>query len=542
MRRIPALLLTLILITSCSGSSSGDDSSSSTYSLELSFLRTDSGGKDPFAVTALLKNNGNPHPGVILSVDVSPPSQTSSPTVSPVTDLGDGNYRFTVTPDQTGEHAVTVSYRDTSITRTALVMRNVHADWEQPMSVAGLVNTEGYEDGVTITPDGEYLFVQTSPQYFSGIFVFNELRANGGTGGNRLDPTEFHHPWMDTLAGTYTAPERPGFFDGRYDGMNMRHNANSWGVSDNAVPNYAISTMFYGFKRQPDGSFREPFYIAFEDENDGLIGPFGLSFKMNGDGTARTIFSFQYPDQNDQHDVDFNGNGFYDDGIKGGFDVYTTEITFGSNNILGKFIPSGVAGTAPIKSTPFPSYPVTFSDTGIEGIYGTQGNASYYESGGIILIFTDDEYDTNSPASDDHGDISVYVNTNAADFPGGTWGKVLLPPVINTADDEIQPFFDGTRLIFTNITRQEVYYSIYSGGLTLAGLTDNTNWSTPEAIMEHDGSAVIGTINVIGEPTLCSFNGEEYLYFVYGIIRAIDDSALTTFYDINLQAGYIKKR
>ncbi len=39
------------------------------------------------------------------------------------------------------------------------------------------MNDEGYEDGVTITPDGEYLFVQYGPVYLAGVAYHQTICA-----------------------------------------------------------------------------------------------------------------------------------------------------------------------------------------------------------------------------------------------------------------------------------------------------------------------------------------------------------------------------
>ena len=203
--RLSALCF-LVFLNACGGTSD-NSTGNATYSIELVFSRIDNAsGLDPFMVTAIVFKDGTP------SADLSPAVQLQRGSHNGINDLGNGRYRFTVTPVQTGEHKVTVSYENASQSRTALVFASVHADWGQPMAVAGLVNTEGYEDGVTISPDGQYLFVQTGPQYFSGLFIFLEARVNGGCGGDRLLPTVCNHPWIDTLPGPYTAPQRPGFF------------------------------------------------------------------------------------------------------------------------------------------------------------------------------------------------------------------------------------------------------------------------------------------------------------------------------------------
>ncbi len=528
---IVLLLGLALLLTGCGGSSSGGGDPAPGYNITLKFIRGDGGGGlDPFTVTATITKDGTATAGLSPTVTLGRGSQGG------VTDMANGDYQFTVTPTQTGEHAVTVVSNSASITRTALVLFNVDAGWEQPMSVSGLVNTEGYEDGVTISPDGEYLFVQTSPNYFSAFFVYNAPVAMGGCGGDLLVPP-CAHPYIDTLAGPYTAPERPGYFDGRFNGNLMRHNSNLYGVADGQAPIFAFASMFYGFKKQADGSFKQPFYIAFEDENDAIMNPFGMSFRMNNDGTATMIFAFDDPAL-DQVQVDPDSNGSFD--VDSGFDVYTTDITLGQNNILGQYVP-GVP--VPAKGASFASTLVGFDAAGPDGMYGTQGNPHLYylADGTIHSIWTDDEYDLDDmdPGNDaDAGDLSVYVQT-AGTFPAGTWTKQGLPANINATGDQIQPFFTGSGLFFTQDV--DIMYSAYSGTDTLADYANNAYWATPVKILEKDaGTSPLGKIIAIGEPTIANVSGTEYLYFVYAYVRAVDGT--TNISDMNMQAGYIKKR
>ncbi len=505
------------------------------YSISLDFTRIPNAGLDPFRVTAtILKDNS-------ATSGLNPVVSLSKGTRGAITDNGDGTYSFTVTPTQTGEHEVTVSYSNSSITRTPLVLYDVHSSWGQPMAVPGLVNTEGYEDGVTVTSDGEYVFVQTGPFHSSGVFVMQAARANSGCGGatKRLDPTRCEHPWINQTIGPYTAPERPGFFDGRFSGTTLLHNAHSWGVGIDQAPNFAISTMFYGFKRQSDGTYKEPFYLAFNDDNDGIIGPFGLSFMLNGDGTAKTLFTFNDPTDPDMVDLDNNGT----DDVESYFDVYQTDIVLGQNHNLGDFVYSGTPGTHPVRGSTFNSTLVNFGKIGINGIAGTQGNSHLYYTGSTIhSIWTDDEYDSGG----DHGEIAVYT-LDFGTIDSGTWTKVMLPTNVNVPgnSNEIQPYFTGSGLYFTRsgVSNPEVYYSAFSGSHTQAQLANNTYWATPEKILAQDPSGLVGSIAAIGEPTIATINGEEYLYFVYVVVRAYDTAKPmgTGLPDLNFQAGFIKK-
>ncbi len=541
-------ILSLILLSSCKSSKNEEVQTPTptpkptppvqiNYEISLAFNRLETTGLDNIQVVASITRNGT------LTSGLSPSITATKGSLSSVTDNGNGTYTATLTPTSTGEYPVTVTYDSVSITRTPIVLADVHSDWGQPISVPGYVNTDGYEDGVTVTPDGEYLFVQTGPHYFSGIFVMQVARASGGCGGatSRLTPTRCNHDWIDNLIGSYTAPERPGFFDGRFNGNTLLHNSNSWNIANDASPNYALSTMFYGFKRQADGTFKEPFYVAFDDDNDALINPYGMSFLMNGDGTALMTFTFNDPTDPDM--VDFDGDG--NDDAESYFDVYHTTINLGQNNSLGEFVYSGTPGSHPVRGTTFNSSLVNFGKTGINGIAGTQGNSHLFKnSGSLNSIWIDDEFDTLG--SDDSRDLSVHVLTSG-NINSGTWTKVKLPSNVNQAEPyhEIQPYFNGQVLYFTRsqsgTTNPEVFYSTYSGSYDASGYGTNGNWGTPIKILASDTDNSIGNIVSVGEPTEAVYNGETYLYFVYAVVRASDPQG-TGVLDYNLQAGFIKKK
>ena len=542
-RIVPACLL--LLLGACGGSAdSGNSTAGGTaqYSIELAFSRLDNAaGLDPFQVTATIRKDGQAAAGL------QPQVQLQRGTRNAISDLGDGRYRFTVTPAQTGEHRVTVSYQEASSSRTALVLKSVHPDWGQPMAVEGLVNTEGYEDGLTVSPDGQHLFTQTSPQYFSALFVFLEPRANGGCGGDRLNPSICRHPWLDTLPGPYTAPERPGFFDGRFSGNTFLHNSSIWQLDVDQVPIFAFATMFYGFKKQADGRFAEPFYIAFDDLKDAIANPFGMSFRNNPDGSLTMVFAHDDGDPGAVVDHDSNAGTAP---IDSRFDIYTLDITPGQNTSLGSYISNTTPGTPPLRGSFFPSRRIDLGSTGTEGNYGTQGNPHLYvlTDGSIHSIWTDDEHDANNddPGSwnfdlgdnADLGDLSVYTLT-AGSFPDGSWQKTVLPATINAGGDQIQPFFTGQGLFYTQDT--SILYAAYNGARTAAGFASDSNWMTPVTILQKDaGNSPTGKIIAIGEPTIASDNGKQILYFIYGYVRAID--AVTGLSDTDLQAGYVERR
>lgn len=524
----------LVFVCACSGGSSGGGGGVPAPSLEiaLDFVRTKTSQPSPFTVQARISQGGSAVTGEASSVTIS----SSLGAVGGVTETSPGLYQCQVTPTQTGEHAVTVGLSGVQVTRTALVIETVHPDWGQAQAVSGLVNTEGYEDGVTISPDGEYLFVQYGAFYFSGIVLFNTPRAQGGCGGDRLNPSRCSHPYLDNVIGPVSGPERPGFFTGRIaNGMNL-HNAESYMLGVDQAQIFAPTSMFYGFRRQADGSYAEPFYLAFEDENDGLINPFGMSFRRDGPQTATMVFALNDP--SDAPSVDLDNDGSVD--VESLFDIYTATVQLGQDNILGRYVASGTAGQPPVRDSFFPSVKLGFSNTGLDGHAGTQGNPHLHSVGGVIeSVWTDDEFD----AGGDRGDISVNVLSSGT-FPTGTWQKVVLPAVVNEAFpvEEIQPYFSGTELFFTrksDTVSPEVFVAAYSGGNSAADYGNAANWSTPVKVLGLSAGLTIGQVVALGEPTVASIGGKEVLFFVYAIIRDID--AVTGIPDFNLQAGFIRK-
>jgi hypothetical protein len=443
----------------------------------------------------------------------------------------DGSYSYQLVPSQTGAYDVTVQVDEQRVSKHALVFADVADGWGQPQMVEGLVNTAGYEDGVTITPGGEYLFVQTGPYYFSSFILFGAPRDQGGCGGQRLVPERCTHPWYDTTIGPYTAPERPGFFDGRFDDGTQLHNSNLWQVGPDQAPNYAVSTMFYGFKRQPDGSYREPFWLAFEDHNDALVSPYGLSFRLNGEDQATVLFSLNDPSDGDM--VDFDGDGT--DDAESLFDVFTAEITLGQDTSVGEFLP----GRPPSRGAHFPRL-VNFGKRGIDGIAGTQGNAHLQTAadGSVASIWTDDEFDCPDHAActdPDFGQIAVQVLTDGA-FPNGTWQKVLLPEAINREGEQIQPFFTGEGLYYTDDTN--VLHASYTGPATAEGYADAAHWGVPAPVLTKHDRFELGALVAVGEPTATHIGGVEHLFFVYAEVRGFHELG---FPDIDMQAGFVRR-
>ena len=175
------IFATLFLACGEEASKGSNNSTQNSFSISLDYNRAGTTGSSTIEVIATLTKSGSNISGASLTGSID------RGTLSSFTDNGDGTYSATLTPDATnnsGEYDLTVSHDSTSIKRTLVIFSDMHASLGQPIGIPGdYVNTEGYEDGVSVTPDGEYLFVQYSPASFTGTSLFNAGLASGGCNG-----------------------------------------------------------------------------------------------------------------------------------------------------------------------------------------------------------------------------------------------------------------------------------------------------------------------------------------------------------------------
>ena len=501
-RSVFLLLCAVNLATACSPSES--PTSVNTYSLSMQMSRITQSGFNPFTVVVTVTKNGSPAPGQALQITI--PKGTSTPTV----DAGDGTYSCTVTPTSTGTYPITASVGGAVLTRKAVVLDTYMAGIGQPMAIPGdYVNTDGYEDGVTITPDGQYLFVQYGPFYMSGILNFLTICSSSSySAGYDLNTCSgrTNSSLVFNTIGPTAGPYRPGYVTTNIVNGQLRHLplVTISGVANGIV---GFPTMFYGFKRQADGTFAEPFTLAFNDPKN-IQGPFGLSFKMNGDGTGTYVVAWN--------------NYLNDPGGDHKPDIYTGSLTFGQNTSMGTVTYSGDTYTAITPNVSLVNFP---SQVGVQGnphlFYDTNGN--------VKSIWTDDEQVSN--------DLTVYRLTSGT-MTTGTWVKDTLPSVINTASQESQPFFTGDKLIMRRDSN--IVYHAYqpTNGSCASGFTDATCWGAQTIMLGTNANTAVGQIVTVGEPTIASYNGKKYLYFVYIEIRA--NAAVTGIADYNADAAFVE--
>lgn len=480
LRVLLVVVLAVLAMSSCGGGADGSVSpgNSNSLVLHLDFTRSTTPADGSFkAITWLSDANG------ATVAFASAHSLTSTRgTVSAFAPSGDGKQEATVMPDalKSGEYRVTVSATisgsSVSVSHTAIVMEQVASGWGQPFSIDGLVNTGGTQDSLAVSPDGQYLFLHYYPVALNCILSGNPNSA-----------------FCQTPLGPVTAPERPNMPGAiRVGASSVHHGCPSLNFDPAPVPVPPIA--MYGFRRQADGSYAEPFVFMFTD-SDGCFAPWGPSLKANGDGTYRMFTAFNDP---------------RDSGTASDFaHIYDFSFTPGSPQTLGN-----VSYSSGVLIDNFIMNKATVSGTD-----GHRGNPHVYYSGDTpSLLFYDDETQASA---------SQYIHV--ASWYGSSWNAPValnFAPFNTTGYGDTQPYFDGSRLILRNGS-QLLSYS-YNGGAPGSA----ASWGAPVALLAPSVTLQPGQVIVVGEPTVATISGVEVLYFIYGIYQA-DGS-------VNLRAGYVR--
>lgn len=435
-------------------------------------------------VTALLADGG----GVSAeSLEV----KAGSASVSALVAVGVGQFEATVTPaEPSGELPITVTAKVSSATLTstvtALALPTVAPLWGQPEAVPGLVNTDGYEDGVVISPDGEWLFVGS----YSPVDMICCALGCGGA------PNPFSTA-CQTALGPYGAPARPGMFGAerivsptrilnRCDKLCLT--APDGGEVDQfALPPVAS----YGFHRMADGTFAEPFLIG--RDADGCAAPFGISLLAPPQGTAAEMVFGARPISPPGPDND----------------LYYAPLTLGAPNVLARY---SCEGGAIVESAS------TMTRLALTPTLGEQGNPQLR---GGFLMFDDDNVQGALP--------KMYVAKVTGALPGGAISPTSEMPVGAATDDRRQPYLHGSTLYYAK--NLSIATAELSGDPASAA-----SWSDPRVALAGEvGSTRTGAIVSLGQPTVAdrSKDGSVELYFVYGV---------KTRTGLNLQAGRVRRR
>lgn len=389
--------------------------------------------------------------------------------VSAVTEVESGKYEAEVAPENpSGEVVIKASALGLSIERTAVVLPELDVSWGQPERVPGLVNTKGYEDSAEVSPDGEWLIVSSySP--IDLICCFSACQ-----GGTAADPAS---PACNTSLGPFDAPARPDLPGANriLSPTEVHDELPSMGIDlpdgedfQSALPPVAA----YGFHRQADGSFAEPFVIAYEADGS-LVAPFGFNF-LKVDGSSAQA-QFAWSDIREVGAPDSTGN-----------DLFQTTLDLGQKNNLGTA--SFTGGVISLDKEPTP---LQLPDrSGPQGNPGVSSDGVWFdtEEGAFDLFFA-----AGDPLA---GPLSTPV-------------KVAL---CNDQRREYQPYMHDDRLYFA-----ADFADIRSSARSSGGDPGQVStWSEERVeVAAEPGAPRVGAIVSIGEPSLSDRDGITTLYFIY---------------------------
>jgi hypothetical protein len=378
-------------------------------------------------------------------------------------------FKATVTAQYlSGEIPFTVSWKNYSTTRTALIFPTVDASWDQPEAVPGMVNTDGWEDSPEISPDGNFLAVST----YSPVSLFKCI----------IDNLSLTAPSCNNNSFASLSSERPNFGGATriLSSTSINHNV-SWAnpPSPTALPPVGA----YVFEKQADGTFANPIHVGLNWEGYTWGAPFGFNFRRKiSDKNYEVYFAFGDP-------LLSNGNK-----------LQKTQMDFSQSSIsLGRL--ALVTGT-PTKSnwamTPL-SIPGLTTQAGNPGSSWTHGGSNGY-------LFWDDE---SLPGNTSQREI--FFATENSDGVLGSKQTAAISPV---GVDKYQPYYFQNRL----------YMSLFHGMILSSELSNggdpaqSGSWSNNRVELAIDtGHTHEGRFNAIGEPSLyVDEAGKKWLYFAYG--------------------------
>lgn len=424
----------------------------------------------PYPIVVEIKARRAEAPAMGLAIEIS----AEGGVVSEVSERGGGVYTATVTPASDHATAIPITARTTdgasSARRMALSLPFVSDDWDQPESVPGMVNTPGTEDAATVSPDGEWLIVGT----YSPVDILCCLLALPGVCPTATAASDPSSPPCDISLGPYAAPERPDLPGAEriVSPKRIRDDALRLGVvgqTTTAVPPAAA----YGFRRQNDGSFAEPFVIAIE--MDGYtFAPFAFSFVGTPvDGRAELVFAWDR----------------VDDAPDTAGDIYWTKATLGHPVHLGAYEAGKLA---------------SFSASMLVGQSGNQHNPSF----GLEQLWFDTEQGT---------DDSQFASADGP-LPGAKLGPITNFPLNEPDKSALWPYADEEA--------RRLYWGIEASLIASAGLIGADpgaagSWSAPRVELAASGGTTLREIAAIGEPSIARVAGDgEWLYFAYYQISA----------------------
>jgi len=420
-------------------------------------------------------------------VDIEKANLTiSEGTSTKLTITGSKTYESVFEPAQLStEHTLTFSYENILLSKVFLTLKSKHSRWGVVEAVPGMVNTLGWEDSSEISPDGNWLFVSTySPICLLCCIQGNSLNSIWGaqfcTGvSSDNDPNS---EACNITRGPFNETNRPDMLGGDriISDVEINHEAPLLGIGSGpyAIPPVAA----YGFKKQADGSFAQPFVIGMDWDGFTWGAPFGFTFwQYNASqSTAKVIFAF--------NDLAIPGSSV---------DLYSNDFNLGSQTIMGNYAQSG-APAETIVSNFTPEKLQLVDDS------GQQGNPSFDGT----TLFWDEE----------GGSEDLWFATLIAFDQNPSFTPRTKHPLSKPGRAEFQPFKHKKRLYF-NTDHKAIISSVYLGG----AVSDTASWGeeVPELAADQSALSRIDGVGGVGEPSLAiDDDGVTWMYFIYTARRS----------------------
>jgi len=244
-----------------------------------------------------------------------------------------------------GRILIKANYKDTANSldlkseKEALIISTIHPSLGQPESVSGLVNTPGVEDSPQVSPDGQYLIVGTyspvdlaycqisggnfydSPACNKNTYDFTGVKRPSPFGEDRLIDNNTIIHTVSNINYDYLCERNPNFDPNQVASVTNKQFLDT--DIDGNAPCFPISSppvSSYGFKRQVDGSYGEPFVIGIDIGGYSWSATYGFTFDLTSP-TPQVFYSFNQPE------VDTEANN-----------IYYSPINLGTRNVFAEYI------------------------------------------------------------------------------------------------------------------------------------------------------------------------------------------------------------
>jgi Tol biopolymer transport system component len=208
------------------------------------------------------------------------------------------------------------------------------AEWEVPVSISKNINTDAHEASISISADGQELFIYNEAD--GGTILSSKLEGEVWSKPQNLG-SEINTRWRETHASIsadgkylYFTSDRPGGYGGLDIYVSKREKNGEWGKAENLGPQINTSddeespfihfdgtTLYFSSKGHPTMGGYDIFYSKKQYYN-GWTKPENLGYPVNT--TENDAFFVTNPDGKRAYYASYQNNGF------GSTDIYMISL------------------------------------------------------------------------------------------------------------------------------------------------------------------------------------------------------------------------